>query len=115
VQVVAAMAFDYSGGWITGGHYVINHNGDAIVVHCGNLGDHSVRVQFLDEKLSPCVLPRDVIESMLWGMMVASEEQRTTVFGRRPLSDFFNDNASSHFKPPATATKRTVGRTLEPQ
>src|ERR1700733_3725780 len=61
VQVVPATAFDHSGGWITSGHYVINHHGDAIVVHCGNVGDDSVSVQFMDEKLSPCVLPRNVI------------------------------------------------------
>lgn len=107
VQVVPITAFEQHGNWIKSGHYVINHNGDAIVVHCGNVRDHSVSVQFMDKELTPCVLPRKVIELMLLGKVVVTEEQRAAVFERRRLSDFFDNTAAP---PPAIARKRTTTR-----
>jgi hypothetical protein len=41
------------GRWIKSGHYVIDHNGDAIVVHSGNVRDESVSVQFMHDELTP--------------------------------------------------------------
>jgi hypothetical protein len=89
VQVEPVSAFERNGRWIRSGHYVIDHNGDAIVVHCGNVGDESVSVQFMHEQLTPYVLPRGMIESMLLGRVVASDEQQAAVFEGRRLSDFF--------------------------
>jgi hypothetical protein len=90
-QVVAATALERNGCWIRSGHYVINHNGAAIVVHCGNRGDGSVSVQFMDADLTQQVLPRYMIESILLGKIVVSEEQRAAVSETRRLSDFFAD------------------------
>jgi hypothetical protein len=67
VQVVPLTAFESCGRWIRRGHYVINHNGVAIVVHCGNGQDESVSVQFMHEALTPDPVPRSVIELMLLG------------------------------------------------
>jgi hypothetical protein len=50
VQVEPVSAFDRNGRWVKSGHYVIDHNGDAIVVHCGNVRDESVSVQFMHEE-----------------------------------------------------------------
>jgi hypothetical protein len=90
VQVVPVTTFERSRRWIKSGHYVIDHNGDAIVVHCGNLRDGSVSVQFMYEELTPYVLPLGMIESMLLGRVVISEEQQAAVFEGRRLSDFFH-------------------------
>jgi hypothetical protein len=90
VQVEPVTAFERNGRWIRSGHYVIDHNGDAIVVHCGNVRDASVSVQFMHEELTPYILPRDMIESMLLGRVVVSAEQQAAVFEGRRLSDFFH-------------------------
>jgi hypothetical protein len=90
VQVVPVTSFERSGRWIKSGHYVIDHNGDAIVVHCGNWRDGSVSVQFMYEESTPYVLPLGMIESMLLGRVVISEEQQAAVFEGRRLSDFFH-------------------------
>ena len=50
MQVVPVTAVEHSGTWIKSGHHVINRNGDAIVIHCCNVSDHRVSVQFMDEK-----------------------------------------------------------------
>jgi hypothetical protein len=89
VQVAPTASFERDGRWIRSGHYVINHNGDAIVAHCGNVGDESVSVQFVHEERTPCVLPHGMIESMLLGKVLMSEEQQAAVFEGRRLSDFF--------------------------
>jgi hypothetical protein len=90
MQVMPATVFERNGRWIKSGHYVIDHNGDAVVVHCGNTRNDGVSVQFMHEELTPYVLPRRVIESMLVGRVVVSEEQQAAVIERRRLSDFFH-------------------------
>jgi hypothetical protein len=89
MQVVPVTAFERNGRWIKSGHYVIDHYGDAVVVHCGNMRDESVSVQFMHQELTPYILPREMIESMLLGKVVVSEEQQAAVFEGRRLSDFF--------------------------
>jgi hypothetical protein len=89
VEVVPVTAFERSGRWIKSGHYVIDHCGDAIVVHCGNLRDGRVSVQVMHEESRPYVLPRGTIESMLLGKVVVSDEQQAAVLERTRLSDFF--------------------------
>jgi hypothetical protein len=89
VQVVPLTEFELEGRWIKSGHYVINHNGTAVVVHCGNRQNTSVSVQFMSAGLAPCSLPRSLVESMLLGKMVVSEEQQAAVFEGARLSDLF--------------------------
>jgi hypothetical protein len=86
-QVEPVTAFERNGRWIRSGHYVIDYNGNATVVHCGNVRDESVSVQFMHEDY---IFPRGMIESMLLGRVVVSAEQQAAVFGGRRLSDFFN-------------------------
>jgi hypothetical protein len=89
MEVVPTTCFECHGRWIKSGHYVINHNGDAIVVHCGNMRDEKVSVQFMHDEMSPYALPRRMVETMLLGRVVVSEEQQAAVFEGRRLSDFF--------------------------
>jgi hypothetical protein len=90
MQVVPVTAFEQNGRWIKSGHYVIDHYGDAVVVHCGNMLDESVSVQFTHEEPTLYVYPREIIESMLLGRVVVCEEQQAAVFEGRRLSDFFH-------------------------
>jgi hypothetical protein len=110
VQVVPVTAFERIGRWIKSGHYVINHNGDAIVVHCGNTGDESVSVQFMHDELTPYSLPRGMIESALLGKVVVSEELQAAVFEGRRLSDFFTDSGPPCLTRPAISSERAVRR-----
>jgi hypothetical protein len=110
MQVVPVTAFERVGRWIKSGHYVINHNGDAIVVHCGNTGDESVSVQFMHEEMTPYSLPRRMIESMLLGKVVVSAEQQAAVFEGRQLSDFFAISGSPCLTRPAIASERAARR-----
>jgi hypothetical protein len=89
-QVVPVTTFERNGRWIKSGHYVIDHNGDATVVHCGNMCDGSVSVQFMYKELTSNILPRGVIESMLLGAVVISEEQQAAAIEGRRLSNFFS-------------------------
>jgi hypothetical protein len=89
VRVEPVTAFERNGRWIRSGHYVIDHNGNARVVHCGNVRDESVSVQFNDEELTAYILPRGIIESMLLGRVAVSTEQQAAVFEGRRLCDFF--------------------------
>lgn len=90
VQVEPVTAFERNGRWIRSGLYVIDHNGNSIVVHCGNVGDERVSVQFMHDELTPYILPRGMIELMLLGRVVVSAEQQAAVFEGRRLSDFFH-------------------------
>jgi hypothetical protein len=90
VPVVPTKTFERNGRWIQCGHYIINYNGDAIVVHCANMRDESVSVQFIYQDLTPYSLPRRMVETMLLGKVVMSEEQQAAVFERSRLSDFFH-------------------------
>jgi len=89
MQVVPVTVFDSNGRWIMSGHYVLNHNGEPIVAHCGNVEDGNVSVQFIHRELTPYSLPRSMIEPMLLGKVVVSEEQQAAVLEGRRLSDFF--------------------------
>ena len=95
VPVDPIAAFACSGRWIVSGHYVIDHNGDAITVHCANADDGNVSVQFMHNESAPYALPRRTIELMLLGKVAVSEEQQAAVFEGRCLSDFFADTEST--------------------
>jgi hypothetical protein len=90
MEVVPVTAFERTGRWIRSGHYVISYNGDEVAVHCGNADDDAlVTVQFVHGELTPYVLSREVVESMLLGKVVVSDEQQAAVFEGNRLSDFF--------------------------
>nr|WP_294528068.1 hypothetical protein [uncultured Rhodopila sp.] len=91
VLVEPVSAFERTGRWIASGHYVIDHDGVAITVHCANADDGNVSVQFMHDESSSCVLPRSAVESMLLGKVAVSVEQQAAVFEGRRLSDFFAD------------------------
>jgi hypothetical protein len=93
IQVVSLNTFECIGRWIKSGHYVINHKGDVVVVHCGNTTDGHVSIQFMDSEAMPCSVARSTIEPMLLGKVVVSEEQQSAVFEGKLLSNFFEDEA----------------------
>ncbi len=46
-QVQPVSTFERRGSMIVSGHYVVEHGGKAVTVHCGNLVDGRVSVQFM--------------------------------------------------------------------
>ncbi len=82
-QVLPVTTFERNGRWIKNGHYVNQHNGDAVVVHCANMLNENVSVEFMHTELTPRILPRAVIGSMLLGKIMILEEQQAAVFERR--------------------------------
>jgi hypothetical protein len=88
-QVVPVNAFERDGRWIKSGHYVIDYNGDAVAVHCGNTTNGGVSVQLMHDELVPYTVDRGTIESMLLGKMVVSEEQQALVSEGKRLNYFF--------------------------
>jgi hypothetical protein len=113
VQVVPVDAFERYGRWIKSGHYLIDYKGHAIVVYCGNMSDDNISVQFVDEELTPYSFPRDIIESMLLGKVLASEEQRASEFEGKRLSDFFNSDGMPS-SPPTSSDDPAVLRRRKP-
>ena len=89
--VAPISAFERAGCWIQSGHYVIYYNENPIVVHCGNLSDNRVSVQFMVGERTVCPFARSTIESMLLAKVVVSKEQQAAVFERKRLSDFFKE------------------------
>jgi hypothetical protein len=92
MEVVPVTAFERSGRWIRSGHYVISHNGEAVAVHCSNAHGENVSIEFVLEELTPYVLPREMVEPMLLGKVVVSEEQQAAVLEGKRLSDFFTND-----------------------
>ena len=90
MRVVPMDSFGTGGNWIKSGHYVIAYNGDAIAVHCANMDDGSISVQFMGES-TPCCLRRGLVESMLLGRVLACEELQSAVLEGRRLSGLYAD------------------------
>ena len=99
MQVVPLNAFERIGRWIKSGHYVIDHNGDAVVVHYGNMTNGHISIQFMSSMLTPCSVAHGTIESMLLGKVVVSKEQQAAVFEGKRLSDLFEDEVMLINKP----------------
>ena len=62
--------FERNGSGIVSGHYVIEHSGAAVTVHCGNLADGRVSVQFMCGGLETLRLARKFVEAMLLGRVI---------------------------------------------
>ena len=75
-EVRPISAFRTDGVWIISGHYVIEWKGHAITVHCANMTDGSVGVQFMCGALKSLVLERTAVEAMLLGEVIQSEESK---------------------------------------
>jgi hypothetical protein len=95
VQVMPTSAFERNGRWINSGHYIIDHCGDAIVVHCGNIANGLISVQFVLDELLVYEVPRTTIEPMLLGMVVACKEQQAAVLEGMRLSNLFSEGMVS--------------------
>ena len=70
VRPVSAFETTDGGRWIESGHYVIDWQGHAITVHCGNYVDGRVSVQFMCGALGSIGMKRDVVEAILLGVVV---------------------------------------------
>jgi hypothetical protein len=82
--------FERNGRWISSGHYVIDHCGDAIVVHCGNIANGLISVQFVLDEVLVYEVACKTIEPLLLGMVVASKDQQAAVSEGMRLSDLFS-------------------------
>ncbi len=72
--VLPVTSFELDGPWIKSGHYVINDNSDAVTVHCGNMTSGNVSVLTMCGGLGSRSVPRKVIEPLLLGWVVRTEE-----------------------------------------
>lgn len=72
--VLPVSRFEMDGPWIKGGHYVIDDEGEAVTVHCGNMTNGNVSVQVMCGALTSRSMPRRLIEPLLLGWVVRIEE-----------------------------------------
>jgi hypothetical protein len=94
MRVAPVSAFGFIGCWIACGHYIIDYKGNAIVVHCANLSDKRISVQFLLGEPVAYAAARHTVEPMLLGKVIVSAEQQAAVFEQRRLSNLFKDKES---------------------
>lgn len=76
VQPVSKFETIENGRWIASGHYVIDYKGHAITVHCGNMADGSVSLQFMCNRAAIRSFSRAEVERMLIGKVIQSEESK---------------------------------------
>lgn len=69
-QVQPISRFERSGSGIVSGHYVIEFDGSAVTVHCGNLLDGRVSVQFMCGGVRTLNLERKWVEKLLVGKVI---------------------------------------------
>ncbi len=69
-QVQPLSAFPRRGSMIVSGHYVLEEAGKAVTVHCGNMTDGSVSVQWMCSERPTLSFPRKVIEPLLLGKVI---------------------------------------------
>ena len=78
-QVRPVSTFESHGTGIVSGHYVIEHDGAAITVHCHNLADGRVGVQFMCGGLPDWYLPRKYVEPMLLGKVIPDPAKQAEI------------------------------------
>lgn len=69
-QVQPVSTFESGECGIVSGHYLVEHKGHAVAVHCGNLTDGRVSVQFMCGGLRNWYLPRKDVEAILLGRVM---------------------------------------------
>lgn len=69
-MVQPVSAFERRGSGIISGHYVILRQGKAITVHCGNMSDGRVSVQYMCGGVPTCYLDRKTVEGILLGRVI---------------------------------------------
>ncbi len=69
-QVQPVSTFESRGSGIVSGHYVIEHGGKAITVHCSNMADGRVGLLFMCGGLPDIALGRKTVETFLLGRVV---------------------------------------------
>lgn len=78
-QVQPVSTFERRGTGIVSGHYVIEHLGTAITVHCGNLTDGRVSIQYMCGGLECLYLARKHVEPMLLGKVIPDPVQQAGI------------------------------------
>ena len=69
-DVLPVSRFERRGGLIVSGHYVIERDGRAVTVHCGNQTDGRISLQFMCGGVGTMALSRADVEGMLLGRVV---------------------------------------------
>jgi len=87
-QVQPLSAFPRRGSMIVSGHYVLEEAGKAVTVHCGNMTDGSVSVQWMCSERPTLSFPRKVIEPLLLGRVIPDPVQAAAITeGLRRLTE----------------------------
>jgi len=87
-QVQPVSTFERRGSMIVSGHYVVEHGGKAVTVHCGNLVDGRVSVQFMCGGLPDRYLDRKAAEAILLGRVIPDPVQAAAITeGLRRLNE----------------------------
>ncbi len=66
---------DAAVAWIVGDHYVIEHRGVAITVHCRNMADGKIGVQCMGREMRAMPISRKKLERKLLGRVYEDPEQ----------------------------------------
>jgi|GEM_PF-7101216 len=74
-KVMPVSEFENSGIYIHSGHFVIDHQGRAIVVHCGNFSDGAISLRFVHGDLTSHRFQRSEVEPLLLGKEVKDPGQ----------------------------------------
>lgn len=96
-QVRPVSTFERRGSGIVCGHYVIEHLGAAITVHCGNLADGRVSIQYMCGGLESLYLARKYVEPMLLGKVIQDPVKEAEIL--RLLREMTKDLQARHTAP----------------
>lgn len=77
--------FPTKGPWIVSDHYVIDWKGHAITVHCSNLSDGMIGVQFMCRRGYAVPMLRSEVEPILLSRVVPSDPARELAEERKLL------------------------------
>ena len=102
-QVQPITRFEWDGGHVLAGHYVIEHNGKAVTVHCSNLADGRVGVQYMCGGLPNVYADAKVIEPLLLGRVIPDPVAAAEI--SRMLQELIEDQRNRQ-----TAPHRRRGR-----
>lgn len=70
LQVLPVSRFERSGAGIVCGHYVLEWDNKAVTVHCSNLADGRIGIQFMCGGLPDYHWPRKTVETLLIGKVI---------------------------------------------
>ena len=80
-QVLPISSFESRGAGIACGKYVMEVRGSAVTVHCSNMADGTVGLQFMGGGLETLQLTRKAVEPMLLGKVIPDAAKEAKILG----------------------------------